>query len=149
IGHHRRLSWGCQTPARGYLIPAGLLELLTKRGGLESYPPLNLASTARDMHGGMHVTTATATSPKGRYRPAKRPSPPMVADQRTRVAKRIRALEREYCAMLTKQGVVIDVHVDMTVGALADAMVRVEIARAAASRGVAVDHTILTRWVNL
>jgi hypothetical protein len=46
-------------------------------------------------------------------------------------------------------GVVIDVHVDMTVGALADAMVRVEIARAATSRGMPVDHEQLTRWLNL
>jgi hypothetical protein len=98
----------------------------------------------------MCVTIATETAkPRGRYRPVKNPSPPLTQDQRTRIARRARALEREYRTALERQGVVIDVHVDMTVGALADAMVRIEIARAAASRGTPTDPEVMTRWLNL
>jgi hypothetical protein len=96
------------------------------------------------------VTTAAGTAkPKGRYRPVKRPSPPLTQDQRTRVARRVRALESEYRATLGRQGVTIDIHTDITIGHLADAMVHLEVARAASSRGTPVDDVQMTRWLNL
>jgi hypothetical protein len=69
-------------------------------------------------------------------------------DQRTRVARRIRAVEAALRAQLRSQGRVVTVHDDLLVGSLAHCQVVLEMLRAEASRGHSIDPEEVTRATN-
>jgi hypothetical protein len=82
-----------------------------------------------------------------RHRGAKPPK--LTPDQRTRVARHARELERHYRSLIEAQGREVDLHSDFLIGQLATAMVHVRVARAALSRGALPDDEQLQRWMGL
>ncbi len=87
--------------------------------------------------------TATAT----RKRPPHRYDPVLI-DQRTRLARRARTIERQLRAEIERLGRIVTVHDDLMVGQAATLATQVEIARGMASRGQHVDNEALTRTAN-
>jgi hypothetical protein len=72
-----------------------------------------------------------------------------VQDQRTRIARRARAIERQLREMLRRQSSKpITVDVDLTIGQIAAVAVRLEILRAEQSRGIVVDADKVSRLAN-
>jgi hypothetical protein len=90
---------------------------------------------------------ATKVLARRRHRATKPPK--LTPDQRTRVARHGRELERYYRALLEAQGREIDLHTDMLIGNLASTVVHVRVARAALSRGTLANDEQLQRWLGL
>src|SRR5438445_5387540 len=92
---------------------------------------------------GGHVTaTATRKRPPHRY-------DPVLVDQRTRLARRARTIERQLRAEVERLGRTVTVHDDILIGQLAACMVRSEVMRGEASRGgQPVSDEQLTRLAN-
>jgi hypothetical protein len=72
----------------------------------------------------------------------------VLIDQRSRVARRLRAIENDLRAQLRVQGRIVLVHDDILIGNLAQCMLRMEIMRGEQSRGHFVDDEQLTRLAN-
>ena len=94
-------------------------------------------------------SSAQASEPTG----AKRKWPPrkydpVLVDQRTRIARRTRQIERQLRAEIERCGRIVTVHDDILVGQLAAVMVRSEVLKGEASRGRHVPDQDLTRLAN-
>jgi hypothetical protein len=72
----------------------------------------------------------------------------VLVDQRTRIARRARTIERQLRAEIERCGRIVTVHDDILVGQLASCMVRSELLRGEASRGQHVSDEDLTRMAN-
>jgi hypothetical protein len=94
----------------------------------------------------MHVT-ATATTRERAARHKRSKVQTLTPDMRTRLAKRAKALQREYTGMLVARGVAVDVFTEATINNLSIAMTQIETARAASSRGVPTDPELMRAWV--
>jgi hypothetical protein len=70
------------------------------------------------------------------------------ADQRTRVARRTKAIEADLRKQLRAQGRIITVHDDVLVGNLAQCSLMLEVLRAEQSRGADIDPEEITRLAN-
>jgi hypothetical protein len=70
-------------------------------------------------------------------------------DQRTRIGRRVRAIERDLRNQLRRQGRTVTIDIDLTVGQIAQAAVRIEAFRSQQSRGLAVDDNQFTRLLNI
>jgi hypothetical protein len=91
------------------------------------------------------------TAPAKRKRKPRRTPPEQRrawVDQRTRVARRQRAIERDLRASLQRQGRVITVHDDCLIGSLASCLLQTEIMAGERSRGARVDLEQTTRLAN-
>src|ERR1700756_5560794 len=83
--------------------------------------------------------------------PPKRRNPyrPVVVDQRTRIARRARAIESELRDRLRAMGRAVTIDVDCYIGSVAGCAVKLELLKGQASRGVFVDSEELTRLANV
>ena len=72
-----------------------------------------------------------------------------LADQRTRVGRRVRAIENNLRAQLRKQGRAVSIDADITIGQIAQATVRIEAFRAQLNRGLEVDDNQMSRLINI
>jgi hypothetical protein len=94
------------------------------------------------------MTEATIEAPARK----KRHTPPeqrrVLIDQRTRIARRIRTIEKELRDRLCAQGVTVTVDLDCFVGSAAACAVNLEMMKGAASRGHFVDNEEMTRTLN-
>jgi hypothetical protein len=71
------------------------------------------------------------------------------SDNRTRVARRTRTIERDLRNQISRQGRVITIDVDVTIGQIAAACVRIEAMRSVMSRGEVVDDERLAALINI
>jgi hypothetical protein len=94
-----------------------------------------------------HTGTAATRQRKARAKRQRAKATSLNGDMRTRLAKRFRALEAEYTAMVQGQGRVLDVNVLLCISNLATAVVQVEIHRAQIMRGVRTDPETLRAWL--
>src|SRR6266566_4963081 len=112
-------------------------------GDAREMPVGSRQDNGQDNGPGGHVTaTATRKRPPQRY-------DPVLVDQRTRLARRARTIERQLRAEVERLGRTVTVHDDILIGQLAACMVRSEVMRGEASRGgQPVSDEQLTRLAN-
>jgi hypothetical protein len=93
---------------------------------------------------------AKAAPPQAPAKPKRvRRYDPVLIDQRSRIVRRTRAIEKQLRAEIERLGRVVTVHDDILVGQLATCMVRSEVLRGEASRGAApASDEVLTRLAN-
>jgi hypothetical protein len=70
-------------------------------------------------------------------------------DQRTRIGRRVRTIERDLRNQLRRQGWTVTIDADLAIGQVAQANVRLEALRSQMSRGLAIDDNQLTRLINI
>jgi hypothetical protein len=71
------------------------------------------------------------------------------ADQRTRIGRRTRSIERDLRNQLRRQGRTITIDIDLTCGQIAQAAVRCEAFRASLNQGHPVDDEQHSRLINI
>ena len=70
-------------------------------------------------------------------------------DQRTRIGRRVRAIERQLREILKRQGWGVTIDADICIGQVAQANVRLEALRSQMSRGLEIDDNQFTRLINI